>query len=96
MANFRARGAQLIDELKNHIEAVVRANPRADGFSLQGLEEASGLIILGKTGQNVWDMGVATLVIELVKEGRLQSSVPVGQLNTKSAAFARFSASLKP
>jgi len=90
MGNLEEHGAQLIDELKKHIENVVVTNSKPQGFLLEDIQKASGLIILGRNGQNVWDMAVATLVIELAKEHRLSSSLPVNQLNTKSATLARF------
>lgn len=88
MENLKMLGAQLINELKTHIERTVESHACEAGLTLGQIEQASGLIIQGKTGQNVWDMAVATLVIELVKEGRLRSSVPIERLNTISVAQA--------
>jgi len=90
MENLEARGAQLIDELKAHIRRVVEVNLPDEDFSLGQIEQKSGLIIIGKTGQNVWDMAVSTLVIELVKDGVLRSNISIERLNTKSATQARF------
>ena len=96
MKNLEEHGAQLIDQLKKHIENVVVTNPKPQGFSLEDIQKASGLIIVGRNGQNVWDMAVATLVIELAKEHRLRSSIPVNQLNTKFATLARFYTPMNP
>jgi len=96
MRTLEEHGAQLINQLKKHIENVVVTNSEPQGFSLEDIQKASGLIILGRNGQNVWDMAVTTLVIELAKEHRLRSSVPVDRLNTKSAALARFYVTMNP
>jgi len=90
MEDLKSRGAKLIKELKDHIRRVVESEGGKTHWSLRQIEEASGLMIIGKTGQNVWDMAVATLVIELVKDEILQSDIPVERLNTKSAGTTLF------
>lgn len=90
MDDFKSRGAELIQELKDHLHRVIESECGKTHWSLEKIEIASGLMFIGKTGQNVWDMAVATLVIELVKDGTLQSDIPLSSLNTKSAAKATF------
>ena len=88
--DFKSRGTKLIEELKDHIRRVVESEGGKTHWSLGQIEKASGLMIISKTGQNVWDMAVATLVIELVKDRIFQSDIPEVRLNTKSAATALF------
>ncbi len=90
MENLKRQGAELIEQLKAHIRRVMESQEHKARWSLGQIEESSGLMILGRTGQNVWDMAVATLVIELVKDGVLESTIPVKRLNTKSATGATF------
>lgn len=89
---MKTRGRQLIEELKNHIVDVVRANSRQGGaLTLDQLREASGLEIRARTGESVWDKALLTLVVELVKEGRLRSTESERPLESKYAARARYS-----
>lgn len=91
MENLKARGRQLIGELKNHVVDVVRANSGRGTLSLEELRELSGLEIRARTGESVWDKALLTLVVELVKEGRLQSTESLRPLESKFAAKARYS-----
>ncbi len=91
MENFKAYGAKLIEELKEHIVNVVRASSQRQGLSLEELREASGLKIRAKSGENVWDKAIITLLVELVKEGRLESAESQRPLESRYAARARYS-----
>jgi len=88
---LKARGGSLIEELKNHVVDVVRANSTRGTLSLQELRDLSGLEIRARTGEPVWDKALLTLVVELVKEGRLQSTESLRPLESKYAAKACYS-----
>src|SRR5262245_14171572 len=75
------RGNELIESLKEHILQTLRAHQDGDsGVSVQELQRLSGLSIIGKTGQEVWLMAFYTLLIELLKEKKINSQVT--SLNT--------------
>lgn len=90
MEDLKARGRHLIDELKNHVVDVVRANSGRGTLSLEELRELSGLEIRARTGESVWDKALLTLVVELIKEGRLHSTESLRPLESKYAAKARY------
>ena len=91
MENLKAPGRQLIEELKNHILDVVKADSGRSTLSLEELRELSGLEIRAGTGESVWDKALLTLVVELVKEDHLQSTELLRPLESKYAAKARYS-----
>jgi hypothetical protein len=75
------RGNELIENLKQHILTVLRSRQDGEsGVSFQDLQRLSGLSIVGKTGQEVWLMAFYTLLIELLKEQKINSEVT--SLNT--------------
>lgn len=89
--NLKARGRSLIEELKNHVVDVVKANSGRGTLSLEELRDLSGLEIRARTGESVWDKALLTLVVELIKEGRLRSTESLRPLESKYAAKARYS-----
>lgn len=75
IANIHSEGQNLIQELKEHIlKALAYHHPNGKtGVSVSDLQEFSGLTVKGRGGGGVWVMGFITLLIELVKEGRICS-----------------------
>ena len=76
------QGHQLIQEIEEHIVKALAVHPRGkSGISVNELQEFSGLTIKGYGGGEVWAMGVITLLIELMKAGKILSEV--SSLNTR-------------
>ena len=91
MDNLQARGRRLIEVLKSHIIDVFVAIPRGERLNVEQIRETSGLDIQATTGEHVWDKAIVTLLVELVKEGRLQSSELRRPRESKYAAKAQYS-----
>ncbi len=72
MSNFQTTGRQLIDQLKTHILNTLssKIDPTRP-IHWRELQKEAGLEIFSIAGENVWEMGFLTLLIELKKEGRL-------------------------
>ena len=68
--DYSKRGKELIGSLKHHITTVLRDYPNGrKGITVKELQECSGLTIKAENGSEVWLMGVITLLVELWKEG---------------------------
>jgi len=76
------RGHQLIQEMEEHIVKALASHAKGrSGVSVNELQQFSGLTIKGYGGGEVWAMGVITLLIELMKAGKIRSEV--SSLNTR-------------
>ena len=72
MSNFQTTGRQLIDQLKTHILNTLSSKiDQARPIHWRELQKEAGLEIFSIAGENVWEMGFLTFLIELKKEGRL-------------------------
>lgn len=80
--NLAAQGQQLIQDIEEHIFKALASHPEGEsGISVRELQNFSGLTIKGTTGGEVWSMAVITLLIELLKRGRIYSQT--SSRNTK-------------
>ncbi len=70
------QGHQLIRDMEDHLVKALASHPRGkSGISVKELQEFSGLTIKGDSGREVWIMGVITLLIEIMKVGRISGEV---------------------